>query len=217
MVDLIFELLDARTDNGLAPLRAILKSLVDWSHFDPYYFDKLGNLDRENARHQIAHLRQLQEIRDRKIKGDRQRRDEKRGKKQGPKKDLRELRDEFLKLHAGSLKPPKRGYALERILIELARAESLEVTEPFRVQGEQIDGAIKYDGEHYLIEAKWQDVLSVNESVYQFVSKIEGKMYGRVLFVSVQGFSDNVVKSIVRGKAMGIIKNTRQRPFAPVA
>ena len=205
MVNLVFELLDSRTDNGLGPFRAMLKSLVDWHHFDPYYFDKLRKLDRENARHQIAHLRQLQELRDSKIKGDRQRREELQGRKQVPKKTLCDLRDEFLNLHAGSLEPRKRGYALERILIELARTDSLEVTEPFRVQGEQIDGAIKYDGEHYLIEAKWQDALSANESVYQFVGKIEGKMYGRGLFVSVQGFSNNVINTVVKGKAIKTI------------
>ena len=205
MVDSIFELLDSRPDHGLGPFRAMLKSLVHWNHFDPYYFDKLKKLDRQNAKRQIAHLRQLQEIRDAKIKGDRQRREENQNKKQVPTKDLRELRDEFLELHAGSLEPRKRGYALEKILTELARTASLEVTEGFRVHGEQIDGAIKYDGEHYLIEAKWQDVPSANESVYQFVGKIEGKMYGRGLFVSVQGFSDNVVHSIVRGKAIKTI------------
>ena len=113
--------------------------------------------------------------------------------------------DEFLKLHAGKLKPQHRGYALEKILVELGRTESLEVTEPFKVHGEQIDGAVKYDGEHYLVEAKWQDRASANESVYQFVGKIEGKMYGRGLFVSVNGFSNNVIRTIVQGKAIKTI------------
>ena len=113
--------------------------------------------------------------------------------------------DEFLRLHAGELKPQQRGYALERILVELAKVESLEVTEPFKTHGEQIDGAVKYDGEHYLVEAKWQDISAANEPVYQFVAKIEGKMYGRGLFVSVHGFSSNVIDSVVRGKAIKTI------------
>ena len=41
--------------------------------------------------------------------------------------------------------------------------------------------------------------------MYQFVSKIEGKMYGRGLFVSVHGFSNNVIKTIVVGKAIKTI------------
>lgn len=205
MVDMMFDQLDSKTDHGLGSFRAMLKSLVDWNHLDPYYFDKLKKLDRGKATREIAHLRQLQEIRDAKIKTDRQRREEKRSREQVPKRDLRKLRDDFLNLHAGGLKRNKRGYALEEILTELSRSEDLEVTEPFRVQGEQIDGAIKYDGEHYLIEAKWQDVPSSNESVYQFVGKIEGKMYGRGLFVSIQGFSSNVIKSVATGKAIKTI------------
>ena len=79
------------------------------------------------------------------------------------------------------------------------------MTEPFKVNGEQIDGAVKYDGEHYLIEAKWQDKVASNEPVYQFVGKVEGKMYGRGLFVSINGFSDHVVTSVVAGKAIKTI------------
>lgn len=205
MVDLVFEKLASRTDNGLGPFRAMLQSLIGWDRFDPYYFDKLKKLDRTKAQQCIAHLRQLQEIRDAKIKDDRKRREAQLSRKQHPKKDLAELRGEFLRLHSGELKPQDRGYALEKILAELGRTESLEVTEPFKVHGEQIDGAVKYDGEHYLVEAKWQDTASANESVYQFVGKIEGKMYGRGLFVSVNGFSTNVIRTIAQGKAIKTI------------
>ncbi|NTW19610.1 MAG: hypothetical protein HGA42_08375, partial [Nostocales cyanobacterium W4_Combined_metabat2_030] len=36
-------------------------------------------------------------------------------------------------------------------------------------------------------------------------NKVEGKMYGRGIFISVNGFSDNVVESIVKGKALQTI------------
>ncbi len=202
MVDQMFAQLVSRTDSGLGPFRAMLQSLTNWTHFDPYYFDNLKKLDRAAAEQNIAHLCQLTEIRDAKIKEDRKRREAEEVEKQRPQNDLPQLRDRFLELHAGKLKPQDRGYALEKILAELARIESLEVTEPFKIHGEQIDGSIKYDGEHYLVEAKWQDKSASNEPVYQFVSKIEGKMYGRGLFVSAQGFSGNVIKTIVEGKAI---------------
>ena len=82
---------------------------------------------------------------------------------------------------------------------------NLETTEPFKVNGEQIDGAIKFEGDHYLFEAKWQDKESSNESVYQFAGKVEGKFYGRGLFISINGFSTNVIKSFVIGKALKTI------------
>jgi hypothetical protein len=43
---------------------------------------------------------------------------------------------------------------LEKIFQRLMVVSSIPVEEPFRIEGEQIDGAIKYDGHYYLIEAK---------------------------------------------------------------
>jgi Restriction endonuclease len=202
MVDRVFNHLSDRHDGGLGSFRAMLKSLTEWSHFDPYYFDKLKKLNREEAKRNLDHLRQLQEIRDAKIQTQRERQERLKREQQEPKNTIQELKKNFLELHGGKTSIQQRGYELEKILLELGRLSRLEITEPFRVVGEQIDGAIKYDGEHYLIEAKWQDQSSSNEPVYQFVGKVEGKMYGRGIFVSIHGFSDNVVRSIVQGKAI---------------
>ena len=60
MVDVIFERLDSRTDSGLGPFRAMLRSLVTWDRFDPYYFETLKKLDRATAERCISHLCQLQ-------------------------------------------------------------------------------------------------------------------------------------------------------------
>lgn len=71
--------------------------------------------------------------------------------------------------------------------------------------GEQIDGSIKYDGEHYIIEAKWHDKWSASDSLYQFAAKVEGKMYGRGLFISVNGFSPDSVQALTTGKVLRTI------------
>jgi hypothetical protein len=205
MVDRVFDHLSSRTDGGLGAFRAMLKSLTEWSHFDPYYFDKIKKLNRDEATRKIDHLRQLQEIRDARIKADRERQEKLKRTQQEAQKNIVELKKTFLDLHSGKMPIQQRGYELEKILLELGRLSRLEVTEPFRVIGEQIDGAVKYDGEHYLIEAKWQDQAASNEPVYQFVSKVEGKMYGRGIFVSIHGFSDHVVRSILIGKAIKTI------------
>jgi len=205
MVDLMFAHLSAKPDGGLGPFRSMLRSLLSWSRFDPYYFDKLKKLDRPKAEQCLSHLRQLQEIRDAKIKAERERRDAAKVAQQTPSITLDDLREVFLDLHSGKINAQRRGYELESILAELSKIASLEVTDPFRINGEQIDGAVKFEGEHYIIEAKWQDKAAANEPVYQFVGKVEGKMYGRGLFVSVHGFSDHVVKSVVQGKALKTI------------
>lgn len=200
VVDALFNALAARSDNGLGPLRAMLQSLLNWSHFDPFYFDKLRKLDRSEAHRNLEHLRQLQEIRDAKIKADRERRAAQVAVHQQPTASLEQLRAEYLELLANKTSRQQRGYALERILAELSRLSHLETTEAFRVVGEQVDGAVKFDGEHYLIEAKWQERSASNEPVYQFAGKVTGKLYGRGLFISVNGFSPEVVRSLVIGK-----------------
>jgi hypothetical protein len=198
VVDAMFSALAARSDNGLGPFRAMLQSLLSWSHFDPYYFDKLRKLDRSTANKNLEHLRQLQEIRDAKIKADRERRAAQDAARQQPTASLDQLRAEYLDLLADKTSRQQRGYALERILAELSRLSHLETTEAFRVNGEQVEGALKFDGEHYLIEAKWQERSASNEPVYQFA----GKLYGRGLFISVNGFSSEVIRSLVMGKEL---------------
>lgn len=202
MVDAMFARLEAQADGGLGPLRAMLQSLMNWSHFDPYWFDTTKKLNRAVATRSLDHLRQLQEIRDGRIKQERARRESAEAVAQQARKSVEQVRTEYLALHSGSVKPQERGYALERVLSALARLSKLEVTESFRIEGEQIDGALKYDGEHYLLEAKWTDDAVGGDGVYQFSMKVEGKMYGRGLFVSIKGFSDQVVNSIVSGKAL---------------
>ncbi|MFZ2294044.1 MAG: restriction endonuclease [Polaromonas sp.] len=140
-----------------------------------------------------------------KIKVDRERRATHEAARQQPTTTLDDLRIEYLDLLANKTSRQQRGYALERILAELAKLARLETTEAFRVHGEQIDGAVKYDGEHYLIEAKWQEKWASNEPVYQFAGKVAGKLYGRGLFISVNGFSAEVVRSLVMGKEIQTI------------
>ncbi len=205
IIDLIFNCLASKTDGGLGQFRAMLDALLNWSHFDSYYFDKLKKLNRDEAQRAIVHLKQLQEIRDHKIRAKREQREKKEKEAQDPNKTLEELKASYISLLQCVFPSQKRGYELEKILQELSKLSAMEVTEPFRVNGEQIDGAIKFDGENYIVEAKWQDRESANEPVYQFAGKVEGKMYGRGLFVSVNGFSKNVVQSLVAGKAIKTI------------
>ncbi|MDW9234419.1 restriction endonuclease [Burkholderia thailandensis] len=202
IVDSMFDHLSKRPDEGLGQFRSMLQSLIDWKHFDTYYFETLKKLNRAEADRAITHLKQLQEIRDHKLQQQRKDRERKEATAKAPTDSLAELKTKFIGLLQGSVTGAKRGYALEDILQSLSRLSTLEVTEPFRVNGEQIDGAVKYDGEHYIIEAKWQEKAAANEAMYQFAAKIEGKMYGRGLFFSIHGFSEHVFTSLVHGKAL---------------
>lgn len=205
IIDNLFSFLDSKPDEGLAQYRSMMQSLINWSQFDSYYFENLQKLNRKDAESAISHLKQLQEIRDARIKEQRNEREKKHQQAMQASTTLNELKKSFFELMQGQLSAQKRGYEFEKLLQELSKLSLLEVTEPFRVNGEQIDGAVKFEGEHYIIEAKWQEKESSNESLYQFAHKAEGKMYGRGLFISINGFSEYVIKSLVDGKAIKTI------------
>jgi hypothetical protein len=203
IVEAVFDQLNARSDFGLGQYRAMMKRLIEWDHFPPFWFEKEAKLSRATADKNLNHLRQLQEIRDAEIKKERDRVRAAEERRKRPIVKLDDVKADFLGLFTDTgLSSQKRGYALETVLRNLLLLSELETTEAFKINGEQIDGAVKYDGEHYLIEAKWHDAPSSNEPLYQFVGKVEGKMYGRGIFISINGFSSNVVQSLVAGKAI---------------
>ena len=77
IVEQMFSHLTSKPDEGLGQYRAMLNALINWSHFDSYYFDKLKKLNRDEANQAIEHLKQLQEIRDHKIRAQRKEREQK--------------------------------------------------------------------------------------------------------------------------------------------
>lgn len=211
IVDRIFLNLEKRSDAGIGQFRCMLKCLTEWDYFDPYYFETLKKLDKKQAKRNIEYLKQLQEIRDHKIKQERLRYEEQERKRKTANISLNELQEIFLNLFEGKdqngkeINSQRRGYLFEDFLKKLFANEKIEVTDPFKIVGEQIDGSIKYDGEHYIIEAKWHDKWSASDGLYQFAAKVEGKMYGRGVFISINGFSPDSVKALTIGKALKTI------------
>lgn len=76
IIERVFSNLEKRNDLGIGQFRSMLKRLTEWDYFDPYYFKKINKLDEAEAKSNIMHLKQLQEIRDHKIKQERQRQEE---------------------------------------------------------------------------------------------------------------------------------------------
>jgi hypothetical protein len=54
--------------------------------------------------------------------------------------------------------PQRRGYLLEDLLARTFGLHGLEVARSFRRNegGEQIDGAFRFDGWHYIVECRWR-------------------------------------------------------------
>lgn len=112
---------------------------------------------------------------------------------------VKELLAELLALPA--LEPQPRGYAFERFLKRLFDAYGLEARDPFKLQGEQIDGSFQLSNETYLLEAKWQAALCGVQDLHGFQGKVEQKAaWTRGLFISNSGFSLDGLAAFGRGK-----------------
>lgn len=107
-------------------------------------------------------------------------------------------------------------------MYELFSVSGLSPNEPFRVGtgggGEQIDGSFTFQGETYLLEAKWHKQEVNNAAVYPFCFKVQGKAaFTRGLFVAVNGYTHELLDVITRGKAVRVVLMDRthlQRVFS---
>lgn len=115
-----------------------------------------------------------------------------------------ELRDGFLKLN--KLDPHRRGFEFERFLKDMFDAYGLAPRPSFRLVGEQIDGSFQLNSDVYLLEAKWQTKLTAQDDLLTFRGKVEGKStWGRGLFISVSGFSQEGLAAFASGRATNIV------------
>ncbi|ACF10769.1 hypothetical protein Cpar_0345 [Chlorobaculum parvum NCIB 8327] len=116
---------------------------------------------------------------------------------------LDELREKFTE--ALDLPPQKKGYVLEALFTELMRISGIPVEEPFKIQGEQLDGAIKYDGHYYLVELKWVAGKTEPKEIGHFYYKVEGKLQARGLFLAMNGYSDGAIATLPKGKDLKVL------------
>jgi hypothetical protein len=105
------------------------------------------------------------------------------------------LKDDFMRLVVET-NSQKRGFSLEKFLNSLFTLFDLEPKESFRVEGEQIDGAFTFDGNDFLLEAKWQEKPVDLGDLYKFGGKIEGRFKLTLgLAVSINGFTKDYNQS----------------------
>ena len=110
------------------------------------------------------------------------------------------VRDLFIE--AEKLVGQERGYAFEKLFVELMKISGRPVEEPFKINGEQIDGAIKYGAHYYLIELKWTKSKSAHKEISSLYMKVEGKMEARGIFISMNGYSSEILESLPKGKKL---------------
>lgn len=204
IIDVAFSGLIARPDRGHPTFQPMIDALAHWSHFDPYYFDKLAKLSRAEAQKKIAHLKGAVERRN-SSSINRRNAASKAKQSRTQTNDLIALKQAFAKVYGTDLTPQARGKLFEKFLQELFNRQSIRMRDPFRIIGEEIDGTFKFEGENYIVEAKWQDSGASTEQLYKFAYKVDGKMQGRGLFISVNGFSHEGLRAVVHGKMIQTI------------
>jgi len=109
-------------------------------------------------------------------------------------KKVEALRDRFNGAVTSSDRQ-KAGYALEDILKELFAVFEIEYRKSYKTDTQQIDGAFRFSGFDYLVEAKWRKEQPTEADIMGFRGKVEGKLEStRGIFVSVPGFRPEVAR-----------------------
>lgn len=113
--------------------------------------------------------------------------------------DVAKLHDRLIAIR--DLEPQQRGYDFERFLTDLFDAFLLTAREPFRLDGEQIDGSFELQGEIYLVEAKYLNRKIGVAELHTFHGKVEQKAsWARGVFISFGGFTEEGLRAFGRGK-----------------
>ena len=116
---------------------------------------------------------------------------------------LQELKTQFYAIV--TLPAQQRGYALEGFLNGLFGLFDIDARAPFRITGEQIDGAFTFEGE-FILEAKWQDARTPVADLDAFAGKVGRKLDNTLgLFLSMNGYQDSAIQVHSRGRPIMIL------------
>lgn len=106
---------------------------------------------------------------------------------------LAELRARYLEVV--TIPAQARGFALEKLLRDVFDAFDLDPRAAFRVHGEQIDGGLTFGGEHFLLEAKWQQDPTARDDLDVFSAKVRRRGENTLgLFIAINGFEPSAVE-----------------------
>lgn len=101
-----------------------------------------------------------------------------------------------------------RGYILEKLIEDIFQLYQFAVEKPFRRNngGEQIDGAFKFEGWHYLVECKWTEKLTDIRQLDSLYGKVNrGGKQTMGLFLSINGWSKHVEDLLKQNPEKSII------------
>jgi hypothetical protein len=197
--------------DGLGPLRRIVQETLEYTSGDHLLWMNDGAKRKREAERSLEHLRLLVQSYDAAKKTEQEERDARIKKLQEAargaafQEKLRAIKDRFV----GSFREPdaqQRGYGLEQILYDVFLLFELEPRGPFKRVGEQIDGAFVHDGDHFLLEAKWQEDLVNLADLRDLDGAANSSLDNTLgLFFSLNGFSEVGLAGYAQGSRPRII------------
>jgi hypothetical protein len=102
--------------------------------------------------------------------------------------------------------PQRRGLELEKIVLAVLAHERLQPIHSIVIQGEQIDLAFVLDGQHYLVECKWEQDPVGLPHVNTFAAKVGRKAEGTFgLLLSMSGFVSHINETATRGARLNSV------------
>lgn len=115
--------------------------------------------------------------------------------------DIESIRQKFLELH-GMSEPQKRGKRFEEVLNDLFALYDMEPKLAFNLANEQLDGAITFDTDDYVIEAKWHADPIGRDQLDIFDTKVRRKGKNALgIFISVSRFTSAALDEYKQGTA----------------
>lgn len=180
---------------GLGYMRRIIQGILDIRNFDYLRNLEDGAAKVSAARKSVEVLRELvlkhdttfrKEREERAVRTDRFTQVMKRRND-----EIERLQGQFYELVAAE-NAQKRGVLFQGFLWELFNAYDLNPRGPFRITGEEIDGAFEFEMTQFLLEAKWQKDPVGAAPLDSFSKKVERKLENTLgLFVALNGFTED--------------------------
>lgn len=100
----------------------------------------------------------------------------------------------------------RRGFEFEKLIFSVLQNEDLEPRASYKPEGEQVDGSFFWQGQTFLLEAKWVKKPLPASSIYAFKGKLDGKFHTTSgVFISVNGYSNDVEDALKFGKSLNMI------------
>jgi hypothetical protein len=199
------------TEDGLGPLRRILQETLRYKDCNHLLRFNNGKSLKAEAERALARLRELVEGHDLAKATEVEEREARRVRIEQAKKEklfqekLAALRSNYMNLFA-KMDESERGFDLEKLLNQLFDLFELAPQSPFRRKGEQIDGAFLLNGDHFLLEAKWQKAQCSLANLRDLDGAVGSSLDNTLgLFLSISGVSEPALSGYLEGNRPRLI------------